>query len=250
MLERTLALMTNPKWMTRDYAEAARAIAGSDYARAIGLLRHVLEDGQQRPVQVKARQLLKDLEQQAAGRLERARQLTGRGQTTEATDSLAELVRVFKGTPAATEADELLTSLRSRPDLNIQDRARRAQDLLTQARRDYETQQYLCCIDRCEVLLASYGDLPEADQARRLYAEIKSNPDWMQTACENLGDRLGTLYLALADSWVSKGQPEQAIQCLEKILQALPGSRQAEVAQVRLAKLRGRPTQQANYQKP
>jgi thioredoxin-like negative regulator of GroEL len=250
LLQRTLASLTNLKWMTRDYQEAGRAIAGTNYARAIGLLRGVLEDGQARPVQLKARQLLKDLEQQAAGRVARARQLTDKGQAVEALDTLTEVVRVFKGTPAATEAGQLLSTLGSNQDLKAREHAHRAAELLTQARRDYATQQYLCCIDRCELLIASYGDLPEADQARQLYAEIKSNPDWMQTACENLGDRLGTLYLSLAESWMKKGQNEQAVQCLEKVVQAFPGSRQAELAQLRLAQVQGRKAQQANYEKP
>ena len=49
------------------------------------------------------------------------------------------------------------------------------------------------------------------------------------------------LYLSLADSWLKKGQPQQAIFYLERVIKMFPGSRQAEAAQVRLTRLRGAP---------
>jgi thioredoxin-related protein len=247
-LQRCLATISNPEWMTRDYQDAVKAIGRSDYPRAIALLRSVTEDGKDRPVQLKARQALKDLEQQAAERLARARQFSDQGQTTEAVDTLTELVRVFGGTQAATEGGELLTSLGARKEIKTQQRTRRARELLAQAREDYRTEQYLCCLDRCEVLAASYGDLPEGEEARLLRSEIMSNPAWMQTACESLSDRLGTLYLALAETWLQKGQPQQAVQCLERVVKTFPSSRQAEVAQVRLTQLRGK-TERTTFKK-
>jgi thioredoxin-like negative regulator of GroEL len=249
-LQQALASVTNPDWMLKDYQRATQAIAGADFARAVTLLRGVLEDGKDRPVQHKARALLKDLEERAAGRLKQARQLTDKGKAAEATNTLTDLVRSFNGTQAAVEAGRMLATLTSRPEVKEQEHARRARRLLAQAREDYRTQQYLCCIDRCEVLKASYGDLPEAEEARRLEREIRNNPEWMQTACESLSDRLGKLYLDLADNWLEKGQPEQAAQCLEKVVQAFPTSRHAEAAQARLAQIQGRPAQQANYKKP
>jgi thioredoxin-like negative regulator of GroEL len=250
-LQRVLAVVSNPEWMTRDYQEAVKAITGSDYARAIALLRSVTEDGKNRSVQVKSRQLLKDLEQQAAGRLARAKQLSDKGQTSEAIDTLTELLRVFSGTQAADDAGQMLTALGSRQEIKGKQRARRAREVLAQAREDYRTQQYVCCMDRCEMLSASYGDLPEGEEARQLLREIKSNPDWIQNACENLSDRLGSLYLDLADSWLKKGQPQQAVMCLKRVVGSFPSTRQAEIAQVRLAQIQGRqPTRQTNFKKP
>jgi thioredoxin-like negative regulator of GroEL len=248
-LQRALAGVSNPEWMVRDYDIAAKAIAGSDYARAVALLKSIGEDGKSRPVQVKARQLLQDLEQQAAGRLARARQLSDKGQSSEAVETLTEMLRVFAGTQAAAEAGQLLSSLASSTEIKTQQRSRRARELLAQAREDYRTQQYLCCIDRCEVLAASYGDLPEGAEAAQLAAEIKNNPAWMQNACDNLSDRLGGLYLSLAETWVKKGQPQEAMSCLERVVRSFPNSRQAEVAQARLFQLQGRPTQQAEFKK-
>jgi len=248
-LQRALAAVSNPEWMLRDYQIAAKAIAASDYARAVALLKSIVEDAKGRPVQLKAAQLLKSLEQQAAGRLAHARQLNDRGQTAEAMDTLTETVRVFAGTQAATDAGQLLTGLANNAELRAQQRLRRARELLAQARQDYRTQQYLCCLDRCEILSAGYGDLPEGAEAIQLADGIKSNPEWMQHACDNLTDRLSGLYLSLAETWIRKGQPQQAQVCLERVIQTFPGSRQAEAAQIRLNQLQGQPTQQAEYQK-
>jgi thioredoxin-like negative regulator of GroEL len=250
-LKRALTAVTNPEWMTRDYREASRAIGGGDYSRAIALLRGVIEDGKDRPVQVKARQLLKDLEKQAAARLARARQLHDRGQTSEAIETITELLRVFSGTRAATDAGQMLASLGSGGEVLTKQRTRQARELLAQARKDYDSRQFLCCIDRCELLTGSYSDLAEGDEARRLKKKIQDNPAWMQTACESLSERLGTLYLALAESWLKKGKPQEAVLCLERVVKTFPSTRQAEIAQARLAQIQGKALQQqANYEDP
>jgi thioredoxin-like negative regulator of GroEL len=248
-LQRTLAAVSNPDWMGKDYQEAVKAAAGSDYPRAIALLGNVLQDGKDRPVQVKARQMLRGLEQQAAARLARARQLSEQGQTAEAMDALTDLARTFTGTSAASEARKLAANLGTAENLKGQQRPRRAQELLAQAREDYRAQQFLCCLDRCQVLINGFGDLDEAREARELLSEIENNPAWMQTACENLSDRLGNLYLSLAETWLKKGQPQQAVQCLERVVKTLPGSRQAEMARVRLGQIQGQTTTQADDKK-
>jgi thioredoxin-related protein len=241
-LQRTLAAVANPEWMAADYDKAVKAVAGADYARAIALLRNILEDGKEKPVQLKARRLFRDLEKQAADRLAQARELSAKGQVPEAMDALTELGRVFGGTQAALEAGRLLATLEADP----QYRSRRARELLAQAREDFRTKQYLCCMDRCEVLTSDYADLPEAEEARLLDAEIKNNPVWMQAVCESLGHRLGKWYLDLAESWLKKGQPQEAAQCLQRVLKTFPGTRHAETAQTRLDQIQGQ-TQQTNY---
>src|SRR5262249_46537370 len=146
----------------------------------------ITEDNKDRPIQIRARQHLKDLEQQAAGQLARAKQLDDKGQTTEAMSSLSELLRYFAGTQAAIEGSQMLTALAAKPEVKTQVRQRRAGELLAQAREDYRTEQYLCCLERCEILGASYADLPEGSEALQLAALIKNNPEWLQQACESL----------------------------------------------------------------
>src|SRR5262249_39144023 len=60
LLRRALATVANPEWMEADYQKAVKAVADSDYARAIALLRNILEDGKEKPAQVKARQLFQE----------------------------------------------------------------------------------------------------------------------------------------------------------------------------------------------
>ncbi len=249
-LQKVSAYYGTPDWMNRDYQEASRAILGAEYGRAIALLKNVTQDGKERSVQVKARQLLQDLEQQAAGRLARAKALHDRGQSTEAAEALTDLLRNYTGSQAATDGGSLLTALALRPEMRDQQRQRRARELLAQARDEFRTQEYLDCLERCETLMSAYSDLPEGSEALQLAAEVKDNPEFLGRACDSLNARMGALYLTLAETWIKKGQPAQAQACLEKVLQSAPGSRHAELAQVRLAQLQGTAaTQQAEYKK-
>ena len=51
----------------------------------------------------------------------------------------------------------------------------------------------------------------------------------------------------MAETWIRKGQPQQAVTCLEKVIQQFPGTRQAEAAQVKLSYIRGQSTMQAEF---
>jgi thioredoxin-like negative regulator of GroEL len=246
---RAVAAVAAPEWMERDYQEATRALAAGDNARAAALLGGVVEDGKDRPVQGKARLLLQGLEQQAAARLAEARAMADRGQAAPAAEALGRLAREYAGTPAAREAALLASSLAARPGADAGGRARRARELLEQAREDYRMQQFASCLDRCELLGAGYADLPEGAEAGKLSAEVKGNPEWMKLACDQTGDRLSLLYLGLADAWLKKGQPQQASFYLERVLQLFPGSRHAEAAQVRLSQLQGAPARTTDFKK-
>jgi thioredoxin-related protein len=249
LLQRALTSLSNPEWMARDYQDAAKAIAASDFARAVALLRSILDDKGDRPVQVKAKQLLDDIEQQAAGQLTRAKQQLDNGQTDEAVARISELVRVYAGTQAATEGGHMLSTLAGRPEIKSEQRAKRAKELLAQAREEYRTRRFLACLDRCDDLTTTYADLPEGIDAMQLAAQIKNNPDWMKQVCESLSDRLGGLYLSLAETLLKKGQPQQAAVYLERVVQTFPGTRQAEAAQIRLAQIQGHPTQAVDFKK-
>jgi tetratricopeptide (TPR) repeat protein len=249
-LQRILSGLNNPAWIARDYEEATKAIATADHAKAIALLKNIVEDGKDRPLQVKARQILQDLEQQASGLLARAKQMDEKGQTPQAIHTLSELLRSYAGTQAAIESGKLLDVLSSRPEFKVQIRNHRARELLAQAREDYRTQQYLCCLDRCDALSRNYADLPEGAEAVQLAAEIKNNTAWMQQACESLGERLGGLYLSMAETYIQKGQPQLAMNYLERVTVLLPGTIQAETAQVRLSAMQGQSAWRTGYKKP
>jgi len=132
-----------------------------------------------------------------------------------------------------------LVTLASRVVPHENSRSHVARELLEQAREDYQRRQYLSCLDSCENLIANYSDLNESAEASKLAAEIKSNPEYTKQACEQMGERLTTLYLSLAETWLKKGQPQQAIFYLERIIQTFPNTRNADIAQVRLAQIQG-----------
>jgi thioredoxin-related protein len=246
-LQRVLAAVSNPEWMQRDYQIAAKAIADRDYGKGVALLKAILEDGKSRPVQVSSANLLKQVEQQAAGELTRAKQMIDLGRTGEASGMLTKLVKDYAGTQTAPEAAGMLASIAKTPEMRNSQRGVRARELLAQAKEDFRTEQWLCCLDRCDLLVSSYGDLKEGGEALQLASSIRSNPDWMQRACESMSTRLGDMYINLAESWLQKGQPQQAMLCLERVIRTFPGSRQAETAQYRLAQLQGMPTQQSAF---
>src|SRR5262249_57841506 len=53
-LQRIVSSNTTPEWMLRDYQLAGKLVGSGEHARAIALLRSVVEDGAARPVQLTA----------------------------------------------------------------------------------------------------------------------------------------------------------------------------------------------------
>src|SRR5205807_8478951 len=137
-------------------------------------------------------------------RVVQARQFADAGESGQALQILTETARDFSGLQAARDAADLLNRIAQNPDLRSQQRMRRAQELLAQAREYYKTKDFFLSLDRCELLLSGYGDLNEGQEANQLAAEIKSSPELLQSACDSLSDRLSNLYLTLADSLLKK----------------------------------------------
>src|SRR5262249_26312384 len=158
-----------------------------------------LEDGKDRPVQVRARGVLEDIEKQASAKLAQAKQLADRGQQTEAIAAANEVTRTFPGSASAREASAFLTSLTKAP---ASPNAERARQLLAQAKEDFRAQQFGCCLDRCELIVSQFADQPEREEAAKLLNDIKSNPEWLRQALEQMNERMGVMYLALADNLI------------------------------------------------
>jgi thioredoxin-like negative regulator of GroEL len=242
------SITPTPDWMTREVQDAGRLIGAGEYARALVLLKKIVADGKDRPAQAKARELLREIETQAAARLEQAKQLDARGQTFEAIERLTDLQRQYAGAQATLEGGKLLTALTDRPDVR---RARRAQDMLRLARDEAKMERYLGCLDLCEVLAAAYRDLPEGREGAELAAAIKANPQQMKQVCDALNERLTKMYMDLADSWLKKGERDEAAACLEKALIINPAGAAAANIQARLNLLNSRtPGVTTGLQKP
>lgn len=230
-----------PPWMLEDYDTAAGAIGRSEYARAVPLLKTIVTANKNYPVQKKAARLLKDLEEQAAARLSQVKEMGEAGRALEALQAGQELVRLYDGTAAAAAGLAMLSSLNARLDVKSRERLRQARELLLQAQEEFRTEQYLTCLLRCETLAGRFTELPEAAEAAELANKIKSNPERMQQLCDRVPELLGMLYLSTAEAKLKQGQPQQAVFLLERILQAFPNSRHADLAQVRLSQIQGPP---------
>jgi hypothetical protein len=125
--------------------------------------------------------------------------------------------------------------------LNVDmERTRNAGQLLSLARADYHEQRFLGCLERCKALRADYSDLPEGAEAKQLETKIRSDPNVLGAACDSLTDRLGAMYLDMAEALMLKNQPRKAALCLEWVVQARPGTPQAEAAKARLAQIKER----------
>lgn len=239
-MKRTATAVSTTDWAARDFNEASKALAGSDYPRAVSLLKGIAKDAGDKPVGVKAKQLLADVERAAAGKVVAAKQLEQRGKTAEAMDALAEAVRTYAGTQAASDAALVLADLTDKPEVLQQRRVRVARDMLAVARDDFRAGRLYDCMQKCEQLALAYSELPEAKDANALLADIKGNPERLAKACEQMNDRTATMYMALADSWSQKGQNVEAASCLKKVMALCPNTRHAELAIAELTKLQGK----------
>ncbi len=138
--------------------------------------------------------------------------------------------------PAVRQAARLTAPPSEDPSSNGE-RAKHAGRLLALAEADYRDQHFLSCLERCQALRTEYAELAEAAEARRMEDRIRTDPEVLRQACDNLTDRLGEMYLELADDFLRKEQPRKAALCLEWVVQACPGTAQAEAAKGRLAKI-------------
>jgi len=249
-MRRAATLSATADWMARDFHEAGKAASAGDYPRAVSLLRGVVKDAGERPVGVKAREVLAGIEQQAAGRLTKARDLETRGATPEAMDELAGLMKTFSGTQAAADAAGMLAGLADRPETRDNQRARLSRDLLATARDDFRAARYHDCLQRCDQLTTAFADRPEARDAAALAVDVRDNPERLAAACEQMNEKTAALYLVLADSWQRRGNAREAAACLDRVTKLVPGTRQAEQAQTRLAAIQGRdPASAASFQR-
>ncbi len=250
-MKRAIAANATADWMARDFNEASKAIGTGDYPRAVSLLKGLIREAGERPVGAKSKEVLEGVEKQAAGRLVRAKDLELKGYTPEAMDTLADLMKAYAGTQAAADAATAMSGLAEKPETREKQRTRQARDVLALAKDDFRANRFYDCLQRCEQLLLAFTDRPESKEAVALAAEIKSNPDRLALACEQMNDKTAAMYLALADSWSKKGQDKEASACLEKVMKLSPTSRHADLAQVQLAKIQGRnPATATGFTKP
>lgn len=231
-----------PEWIKEEYQKATLAMVDRDPGRALLSLRKILQAEPRGDTHPKADRLLQEIEEQAESQLAEAILMEAQNDLTTAIDLVQRVRRDFTGTLAAAKAEKKLESLQARLDDTSRKRLKDAQDLWTQAQRDYERGEYLTCMDRCERITSDYLDLGPGVEARKLLKKIKTDPRKMQRIMESLPNRYGMVYLAMAEMQMEKGNPQQAVYYLRRIIQAYPETPQAELAQVRLSQLEGPPS--------
>jgi thioredoxin-related protein len=118
------------------------------------------------------------------------------------------------------------------------ERTKNAGQLLSLAKADYHEQRFLGCLERCRTLKTDYSDLPEAAEGKRLETQLRSDPKVLGAACDSLTDQLGDMYLDMAEALMLKNDPQRAALCLEWVVQARPGTPQAEAAKARLTQIK------------
>ena len=118
------------------------------------------------------------------------------------------------------------------------ERTRNAGQLLSLAKADYQEQRFLGCLERCKELKTDYSDLPEGAAAKQLETKIRTDTKVMEAACDSLTDQLGGMYMDMAEAFILKNEQQKATLCLEWIVQARPGTPQAEAAKARLTQIK------------
>jgi tetratricopeptide (TPR) repeat protein len=236
-LKRTLTAISTAEWATRDYEQASKALAGGDYPRAVSLLKGIVREQSGKTVGIKSQQVLDDIERLATGKLVRAKDLEQRGYTQEAIDMLAEAVKTYAGTQAAADAATMMTGMAAKPEIQEKLRLRTARDLLAVAKEDYRAGRYYDCLLKCEQLML-FSDVPEGKEGAALAADIKGNPERLAIVCEQMNQRTASMYTMLAESWLAKGQINDAIACYEKVTRLCPNNRTGDIALAQLAKLK------------
>ncbi|MCX7700700.1 MAG: thioredoxin family protein [Gemmataceae bacterium] len=244
------ATLPTPEWMVRDFQEASKAVALGDNAQAIVLFRRILEDGKERPVQLKAREHLATLEAQADNRLAHAKRMEDQGQSLEAMETFVEILRKYPGTAAATEAKNLLGAAPGQLLSREKPRERRAAELLAEARTFLKSRDFCQCLERCDTLRNVYAGTPESDEAEKMAALIRDNPEWLADACQRMSERIAAMHLALAEAWLKKGNRSEAVTALERIEKLAPSSVAATSARNKLAEIQGTPGVPANFKQP
>lgn len=250
-MKRAVTATATADWAARDFEQATRAVGAGEYAAAVTLLKGITKEAGDKPVGMKAKQILDDVERLAAGRLNRAKELEQRGLTQEALDTLADAVRTFAGTQAAGDAATLMTGLAARPETQEKLRLRAARELLASAKDEFKGGRFYDSLQKADQLAAVYPDLPEGKEAAALAAEIKGNPERLAAVCDQMNQRTAAMYMTLAEAWAKKGQTAEAVACLEKVAKLCPNTRHADLALAQITKLRanGNATP-ASLQKP
>jgi hypothetical protein len=127
----------------------------------------------------------------------------------------------------------LLASLADR----FKQRKRRTTESPSSALAPSEPSEAITSFAHLNSMVTAFQELPDFGKANPLAAEIKNDPELLERACASLTNSLADTYLALAESWTRKGNPERAAEAYRKLVQTCPETRQAQIAQEHLRQI-------------
>ena len=243
VLEKLVGSQRCHDWMKGAFKEAKKAQFDHDYSRSMAILRVIIGDGGKIALQKEAQCMLMDMEKQAALKAIMANKLADSGKVSDAIEAASDVVKLFGGTLAAQEGGQLLARLASRSvtETNAGDRVSNSKYLLGLVDLKKEARCFGSTLDILDQVQADFPDSEEGKQAREQALSIRMDPEKLKLAADQMAERLAGLYMGLAEAWVAKGQPQQGIYYMERVIITFPGSRYSEAAQSRLAQIQGPP---------
>ena len=236
-LQRITASANPADPLQKDFDLAMQRIQKGEYAVAIPYLKSILQVGNGKAIATQAKKYLDAIELKAQEKINVARDLEEQGKTKEAIEAYHDAGRYYPGLDSTRNAQEQIVRLNAQlaTERKLADRGTRAREILAQARDFQKKGELVLSLERCSVLLREFADAPESQEAGILMGEFKNNPATLQAAADSLSERLGDMYLALAESYMTKNQPQRAEFYLQRVVLSCPGSSQAASAQVRLS---------------
>lgn len=112
-----------------------------------------------------------------------------------------------------------------------------AREMLGLAKDAFHTERLGECLEWCERIRVNFADDAVAKDAELLAAKLKSDPEKLLLAAEQLDDRNAATYFALGETWLQKGKAKEAAACFDKVLKLAPNGKWAEAAGAKLTVL-------------
>ncbi len=114
-------------------------------------------------------------------------------------------------------------------------------DLIRSAKDDLSRKQIANALEKLDWVSQQQGQSAEIIEAKKLINDLQTSPESLRFAAEQLQDKWAQTLLLLAETSLAAGEPQQAITAFEQILRISPNSRPGEIAEARIAQLKGQP---------